>query len=93
MTTILQNLTASPSSGEWTEPRGNVSAVHHEVAPGCLVYVTLGVAGVSVFHGESKVGIPLDAIIALAQAHDASLKPQPKPDNVLCPSFGADPQP
>ena len=79
MIVLLKNLTAVHEQGEWEEQRGQVSCIQKEVAPGCMVYVSLGAAGVQVFHGKTAVGIPLDAIVALAQKHEPGLNPTTSP--------------
>ncbi len=73
---ILGHLTGKIINAEWDENRGTIQAAHVEVQPGCFVHVALGAAGVTVFHGKSKIALPMAELLALAQHHDASLKPQ-----------------
>jgi hypothetical protein len=65
----LHNLTSAASVvDDWIEPRGVLSAVVAEVAPGRFVNVTLGAAGVVIGRGEAAVGIPLAELLQLADA-------------------------
>jgi hypothetical protein len=69
---VLQDLQAgSTVLAAWTEPRGVLSAVVAEVAPGRFVNVTLGAAGVVIGRGEAAVGIPLAELLNLATAAQA----------------------
>ena len=70
---ILIDLLATQAETNWTEPRGLVSTLHHELKPGRFLNIGLGEAGLVFFHGEAKVGIPLDALVALALAHEPGL--------------------
>ena len=72
----LIDLTAKATTADWPETRGTLQSVHVEVEPGCFVHVGLGAAGLTIHHGPTKVGIPMAALVALAQVHEPSLQPQ-----------------
>lgn len=56
-------------------PHDALHAVHHEVAPGCFMFLTLGPSGLLVTNGKDSVGVPLEALVKLAQQHEPSLIP------------------
>lgn len=60
----------------WQEPRGVVSCVHAEIEPGCMLHVSLGEAGVTIVHGDHRVGIPLCEILKLAQQVESNFIPK-----------------
>jgi hypothetical protein len=64
--------TVAENGPRWTEPRGLVSAVHVEVRPGFFVHVALGSAGVQIWRGDHRVGVPIEALIQVA----ATLNPE-----------------
>jgi len=72
----LIDITAKATTADWPETRGTLQSVHVEVEPGCFVHVGLGHAGLTIHHGPTRVGIPMEAIVALAQVHEPSLQPQ-----------------
>lgn len=73
--TYLCNLVGTPATGPVLAPRGTVAALHHELAPGCFVHLTLGVEGLRMGSGELQVGIPLDELVRLMLKHEPALKP------------------
>lgn len=60
-------------SDEWAEPRG-LQTLHHEVAPGCFLFITLSPAGLAVSNGSELVAIPLREIVKLAQGADPAFR-------------------
>lgn len=72
---ILNNLGAKAAAGEYPQTRGVVAALHHELAPGCLVRIELDPAGLRILNGEIAVGFPLEELIRLAQFAEPRLKP------------------
>jgi hypothetical protein len=87
---ILTTLTGAAAPGPWFEPRGVMTTVHHEVAPGCFIFITLGAAGLVLSNGTEAVGIPLESLVSLAQHHEPALRPQvsdlaPRPSNLTPP--------
>ena len=74
---LLTQLSAQVIEATWSEPRGIVTAVHDEPAPGFFRSITLGAGGVLVTRGNASVGIPLAEILALAEKQEPSLKPVP----------------
>lgn len=71
----IGDLTGTVSEEEWDEPRGSVATAHYEVAPGCFIHVALQSAGILIFHGKTKIGIPMASLGKLVQAHEESFRP------------------
>ena len=53
-----------------------MSAVHHEVAPGCFLFLNLGPTGLLVGNGVQALAIPLTELVGLAQAHEPQFTPK-----------------
>jgi hypothetical protein len=71
----LTNLKADVADAPWLEPHGIISTVHDEPRPGVFRQVQLGGAGLTIRHNKTVVGIPLAAIIALAETAEPLLNP------------------
>jgi len=69
----LNELSAVVVDAGWTEPRGLVTTLHHELAPGRFLNIGLGEAGLVFFSNQSRIGIPLAALMALALHHEPAL--------------------
>lgn len=66
----LNDLMATAGEAVWTERRGIVTTIHHEVRPGLFVHVGLGPAGLVIRRDKDmSVGIPLDELVKLAATH------------------------
>lgn len=67
----------------WTEPRGVISALHHEAEPGVFLHATLGAAGLVFTHGDLQFGIALDELLNMVRIHEPmmgrSKPPEPPP--------------
>jgi hypothetical protein len=63
---LLTNLSGTVAAGEFIEPRGILTTVHHEGQPGVFVKVQLGEGGLIIRHRQAAVGIPLAELLALA---------------------------
>lgn len=82
---ILTNLTGSVSKKKtFVEPRGVLQTVHDEPKPGFFRHATLGHGGVVIKRRtadakgnitEIGVAIPMEELIALAEAHEPLLVP------------------
>jgi hypothetical protein len=67
---IITQLTGrGAEAGPWREPRGILASVHHEVAPGKFVHLTLGPGGLLMRRGQVEVGIPIDDLLSVAMPH------------------------
>lgn len=75
----LTDLKATESHAPWTEPRGIIAAIHHELAPGCFLHIRLGQAGLTITAGEKTVGISVADLIRLAQNHEPTFTPAAAP--------------
>lgn len=73
---VIRNLVGQATEAPWTEPRGVLQSVHHEVAPGCFLFLTLGAGGLVVSNGTESVGVPLSDLVALAQQHQPAFVPR-----------------
>jgi hypothetical protein len=54
------------TNAEWREPRGAVASVHHEIARGQFVTLSLSDAGILIRRAQRAVGIPLENLLAVA---------------------------
>jgi hypothetical protein len=80
--TTIQNLTGTKTDALWNEPRGILQSVFHEPKSGCVRKITLGAAGVVVARGGISVGIPMAALLALAETIEPRLAPDSKPQPI-----------
>lgn len=80
MITLLQNLKAStaPSEKDFGIRAGAVSSVHAEIAPGVFVHVSLSQDGLMFRQGESKIGVPMVELLALAASCEKIVQPIPE---------------
>lgn len=71
----LTNLSFTVTDEHVTEPRGIISAVHEEPAPGIHRVIQLGSAGLFIKRGEHVVCIPRAALMQAACEADPALRP------------------
>lgn len=71
----LTELSATASEAEWREPRGVIQTIHDEPVKGFFRRITLGAAGLVIRCKAGEVGIPLDALLKLAEQHEPKLRP------------------
>jgi hypothetical protein len=80
---LLELKAAKRTPGEWSEPRGIVSTVHHEISKGRFIQVTLGSAGLLIREpGKEPVGIPLPNLLDCAFAPRSAANAQPATCNL-----------
>lgn len=73
---LLTQLAAVAQEGVYPPSRGVVAALHHEIAPGCILRIELDDAGLRVFNGDVGVAVPLADLVALAQSGEPRLIPE-----------------
>ncbi len=62
------------------EPWPVNQTLHHEVAPGCFLFLSLGPHGLLISNGSEAVGVRLDEMVKLAQYHEPAFIPGIKED-------------
>lgn len=71
--------TSLDPAATFTERRGALQAIHHELAPGQFLHITLGAAGVQIFSGSAAVAIPLAELVRVATEHEPALAEKKAP--------------